>query len=93
MSAMVFAAASTFPAVCYRFHVELIEAEFADGVLRPVRPLALRSGERVGLLIVRRPDAARWDLSRLSKASRDDERLTEQGLTEWASSLDREDGQ
>ena len=72
--------------------MEIIEAEFEDGVLRPVRPLSLRPGERVGIVVVRRPDPARWDLARLSKgAARDDEQLTEQGLGDWADTLDRED--
>jgi len=70
----------------------IIEAEFEDGVLRPMRRLALRPGERVGIVVVRRPDPARWDLARLSKIrSGDDEKLAEEGLGDWAASLDRED--
>ena len=46
----------------------IIEAEFTDGVLRPVRPLTLRPRERVGIVGVLRPDPLRWD--RLSKAQR-----------------------
>jgi len=49
--------------------MELIEAEFNDGVLRPMRSLALRQGERVGIVIVRRPDPSRWDLARFPKVS------------------------
>jgi len=72
--------------------METIEAEFENGVLRPMRRLALRPGERVGIVVVRRPDAARWDLARLSRAvTADDERLAEAGLGEWADTLDRED--
>src|SRR5205814_9201922 len=63
-------------------HMELIEAEFNEGVLRPMRRLRLRPGERVGIVVVRRPDALRWDLGRLAKVIRDEETLTEAGLAE-----------
>jgi predicted DNA-binding antitoxin AbrB/MazE fold protein len=70
----------------------IIEAEFENGVLRPIRRLPLRPGERVGIVVVRRPDPARWDLGRLSKAAAaDDEKLAEAGLGGWADALDRED--
>lgn len=70
----------------------IIEAEFENGVLRPLRPLTLRPGERVGIVVVRRPDPARWDLERLSKAAAaDEEKLPEEGLGDWADALDRED--
>jgi len=69
--------------------VRLVEARYEDGVLRPVERLGLRSGEHVNLLIVRRPDPRRWDLARLSSASnQEDSALPEQGLGEWARSLD-----
>ncbi len=72
--------------------MELIEAEFEDGILRPTRRLALREGERVSLLVVRRPDPERWNLARLSKiAGAESLELAEAGLGEWASTLDRED--
>lgn len=72
--------------------MEIIEAEFENGVLRPTRRLSLRPGERVGIVVVRRPDPARWDLDRLSKvATADDKSLAEEGLGEWAAALDRED--
>lgn len=69
----------------------IIEAEFDNGVLRPVRRLPLRPGERVGIVVVRRPDPARWDLNRLSKLSANDQKLAEEGLGDWAAALDRED--
>jgi len=73
--------------------MEIIEAEFADGVLRPTRRLPLRPGERVGIVVVRRPDPARWDLARLAKAATSsDTTMAEEGLGEWASALNREDG-
>jgi predicted DNA-binding antitoxin AbrB/MazE fold protein len=72
--------------------MEIIEAEFENGVLRPMRRLSLRPGERVGIVVVRRPDPARWNLDRLSKvATADDKALAEEGLGDWAAALDRED--
>ena len=69
--------------------VRLVEAQYEDGVLRPVERLGLRPGERVGLMVVRRPDPGRWDLARLSNTSnREDLDLSEQGLSDWADSLD-----
>jgi predicted DNA-binding antitoxin AbrB/MazE fold protein len=71
--------------------MEVIEAEFNGGVLRPMRHLPLRPGERVGIVVVRRPDASRWDLARLSKIAVDEEALTEAGLDEWETALRNED--
>jgi len=69
--------------------VRLVEAQYEDGVLRPVEPLGLRSGESVNLIVVRRPDPRRWDLARLSGTSnQEDLTLSETGLAEWANSLD-----
>jgi predicted DNA-binding antitoxin AbrB/MazE fold protein len=76
---------------CYRSRMEVIEAEFNDGVLRPMRHLSLRPGERVGIVVVRRPDPSRWDLVRLSKLVPDEETLTKAGLSEWEAALQRED--
>ena len=70
----------------------VIEAEFQNGVLRPIRRLSLRAGERVGIVVIRRPDPARWDLTRLSKpCAAADQKLAEEGLADWAAALDRED--
>ncbi|HTS25530.1 MAG TPA: antitoxin family protein [Bryobacteraceae bacterium] len=69
--------------------MRLVEAQYENGVLRPVERLGLRSGERVNLMVVRRPDPRRWDLARLSSTSnQEDLSLSEQGLAEWANSLD-----
>ncbi len=69
--------------------MRLVEAQYENGILRPVERLGLRSGERVNLIVVRRPDPRRWDLARLSSTSnQEDLSLSEQGLTEWADSLD-----
>lgn len=69
--------------------VRLVEAKYEDGVLRPAEHLGLRSGERVNLLVMRRPDPLRWDLARLERtADQEDVSLSEQGLADWADSLD-----
>ena len=68
-----------------------IDADFEDGVLRPVRPLTLRPGERVRLIVIRRPDRARWDLNRLAARPDEDLELAEAGLPEWAEALDSQD--
>lgn len=48
--------------------MRVVEARFESGLLRPTRPLALRPGERVHLIVVRQPDPQRWDLARLAKS-------------------------
>jgi len=69
--------------------MRLVEAQYENGVLRPVERLGLRSGERVSLMVVRRPDPRRWDLARLASTSnQEDLTLSERGLAEWANSLD-----
>lgn len=68
-----------------------VEALYEDGMLRPAKPLNLRSGERVGVIVVRQPDSARWDLARLASLPSDDGDLASAGLDEWAAALDRED--
>ncbi len=47
----------------------------------------------MGVIVVRLPDAKRWDLDRLAKgtATKEDEALSEAGLAEWADTLDVED--
>lgn len=66
----------------------VIEAEFENGVLRPMRRLSLRPGERVGIVVVRRPDPSRWDIGRLSERSADEAGLAEAGLADWGEALD-----
>ncbi len=69
--------------------MRIVEARYEDGVLRPAERLGLRAGERVNLIVVRRADARRWDLSRLATTSGEEDRtLAEQGLAEWAKDLD-----
>lgn len=69
-----------------------VEARYEKGLLRPTEPLALRPGERVNLIIVRRADPNRWNLDRLAKSGNpEDLALAEQGLTDWAKKLDEED--
>jgi predicted DNA-binding antitoxin AbrB/MazE fold protein len=69
-----------------------VEAEYEGGVLRPVKPLRLKPGERVRLIVLRRPDPTRWDLDRLARGNAEDSELAAEGIQEWSDSLDREDG-
>ena len=72
--------------------MRLVEAQYEDGFLKPIQPLPLRRGERVGLIVVRRPDPARWDLKRLAATSTgEDIALANAGLDDWADQLDEED--
>lgn len=52
--------------------VASVEADYENGVLRPVKPLRLRSGERVHIIVRRRADPARWDLDRLAEVGSED---------------------
>jgi len=72
--------------------VRLVEAQYKNGVLRPSERMGLRPGERVNIIVVRRPDPGRWDLARLGKTGNgDDLARAEQGLAEWASELEAKD--
>src|SRR5579863_2330947 len=44
--------------------VRLVEAHYENGLRRPLERLGLRPGERVRLIVIRRPDPGRWDLAR-----------------------------
>jgi len=68
-----------------------VDALYENGLLQPVSPLPLRAGERVAVIVVRCPDATRWDSARLAAHGNDDLALAEAGLDEWATALDRED--
>ena len=68
-----------------------IEAHYENGVLRRSAPLALRPGERVGVVVMRRPDPNRWDMDRLEALADQDDELADDGLADWADALDRED--
>jgi predicted DNA-binding antitoxin AbrB/MazE fold protein len=72
--------------------MRLVEARYEKGLLKPTKPLPLRPGERVNLIVVRRPDPGRWNLDRLRRASSaEDLELAEQGLTEWSDGLKEEE--
>ena len=72
--------------------MRLSEARYEQGMLKPTEPLALRSGESVHLIVVRRADPSRWDLDRLAKGGNaEDLTLAEQGIEDWAAELDEED--
>lgn len=72
--------------------MEPIDARYESGVLTPERPLSLRQGELVRLIVQRRPDPSRWDLGRhrLAEESGDDD-LSAVGLEAWAMTLEDED--
>jgi len=72
--------------------MRLVEARYEKGLLKPTEPLALRPGEWVNLIVVRRADPNRWNLNRLAKSGATEElALAEQGLSGWAAKLDEED--
>jgi predicted DNA-binding antitoxin AbrB/MazE fold protein len=72
--------------------VAAIEAEYEDGILRLSKPLHLRHGERVEVIVKRRPDPSRWDLERLARTSSgEDEELSRAGLDRWGDVLKDED--
>ena len=71
--------------------VKALEAQYENGVLRLSDKLALRPGERVSIIVIRRMDQSRWDLARLARKSDEETTLTEQGLVEWTRALDAED--
>lgn len=71
--------------------VKLVEAQYESGVLRPSELLSLRPGEKVSIIVVRRPDPSRWDLARLGSDVREDAAFAEEGLEDWASGLESED--
>jgi len=72
--------------------MRLVEARYEKGILKPREPLALRSGESVNLIVVRRADPSRWDMKRLAKSGNEEElTLSEQGIQDWAAKLDVED--
>jgi predicted DNA-binding antitoxin AbrB/MazE fold protein len=73
-------------------HMRAVEALYEDGLLRPKSPLALRPGEEVSVIVLRRADPERWDLGRLARTGKDEDlALSQQGLAEWSETLDAED--
>ena len=71
--------------------MKLVEARYEKGLLKLTRPLPLRPGERVNLIVVRQPDRKRWDLERFRKTSTpEDHELAEQGLADWSARLDKD---
>jgi predicted DNA-binding antitoxin AbrB/MazE fold protein len=68
-----------------------VEALYENGLLRPAKPLNLRPGERVCLIVVRQADPSRWDLARLAAASAEEDELAAAGLDTWTANLDDED--
>jgi len=68
-----------------------VEALYENGLLRPAKPLNLRPGERVGLIVVRHSDPSRWDLKRLAAGDVEDVDLASAGLDDFDAMLDHED--
>jgi predicted DNA-binding antitoxin AbrB/MazE fold protein len=68
-----------------------VEARYEDGLLKPTQRLKLRQGETVGVIVVRHPDPARWDLKRLAQGAAEDQALAASGLDAWADALEAED--
>jgi predicted DNA-binding antitoxin AbrB/MazE fold protein len=68
-----------------------VEALYEDGLLRPAKPLNLRPGERVGLIVLRRSEPSRWNLTRLAAARAEDADLASAGLDDFEAMLRRED--
>jgi len=66
---------------------ELLAAAFDVNEL----PLPLRSGERVVLIVLRKPEPSRWDPDRLREHAQEDLRLAETGMAQWCEALDEED--
>ena len=71
--------------------MKLVDAQYDQGVLRPSEQLALRPGERVSIIVLRRPDPRRWDLTKLAKTNQEDLALAESDLAEWAKALEAEE--
>jgi predicted DNA-binding antitoxin AbrB/MazE fold protein len=68
-----------------------VRARYENGALRPAKPLPLKQGEDVSILIVRQPDNARWNIDELAAHPEEDLSLAEAGLADWADALERED--
>jgi predicted DNA-binding antitoxin AbrB/MazE fold protein len=71
--------------------VRPVRARYEDGLLKPEKPLKLRPGEHVGLIVLRQPDASRWNLERLAEGASEDVALAATGLDAWADALEAED--
>lgn len=71
--------------------MKLVDAQYEQGVLRPSEQLALRPGEIVTIIVLRRPDPRRWDLTKLAEANHEDLTLAEHGLADWAKALEAEE--
>ncbi|MBI4956552.1 MAG: antitoxin family protein [Myxococcales bacterium] len=68
-----------------------VRARYENGALLPARPLPLKQGEDVSIVVLRRPDSARWNVDKLGAHPDEDQSLAEAGLADWADALDRED--
>ena len=72
----------------YDVLVKPVEASYENGMLKPAKALPLTEGEHVRVIVVRRPDPRRWDLTRIAAVVDDEDvLLAEAGRDEWASEL------
>jgi predicted DNA-binding antitoxin AbrB/MazE fold protein len=68
-----------------------MRARYENGALLPAKPLPLKQGESVSIVVLRDSDPSRWDIAKLSRHPEEDSALAEAGLAEWAEALERED--
>lgn len=68
-----------------------LRARYENGALLPAKPLPLKQGENVSILVLRDSDRSRWDVAKLGAHPEEDGSLAEAGLEAWADALDRED--
>jgi predicted DNA-binding antitoxin AbrB/MazE fold protein len=68
-----------------------LNAEYRDGLLKPDKPLDLAQGHRAAIIVVKQGAVEGWDAPRLAASGDEDQALAEQGLDDWADTLDAED--
>ena len=68
-----------------------VRARYENGALHPAKPLPLKQGEDVSIVVLRRAEGSRWNVEKLAAHPEEDQSLAEAGLADWADALDRED--
>ena len=69
----------------------ILEAIYEEGHLKLSTPLDLEPGQKVGVILARTPDPARWDSARFPSSEAEDRMLAESGVVDWLDALDDED--
>jgi len=72
-------------------HMRQVRARYENGALLPAKPLPLKQGENVSIVVMRQADRSRWDVEKIGRCAEEDTALAEAGLGDWADALDRED--